>query len=1579
VPGRPHTWLRWIRIVSLLVLSGREGWTQSVSAPAAGKYAANTSNQSASGFVVSWPNTTDILYGTIYIDNPPSGTTLNFSSTPSGLTAATGYTLSTGSFTTMAFTGNVTNFNAALNTLRVSTGGTNGNFTIVVTATANPANTYYNPRNGHWYRYVLGKPTISGDAGFNQLKSTAASTTFKGKNGYLVSLTDSSEHSFVQNNVPGKDILIGLTDFGSEGNWRWDQGPDSGTVIRTANGGTILQQAGQSAGSPNVAGKYNNWCSGEPNDWGPGEDYAVTKWNNGSCWNDYGPAATYDWGSIEGYVIEFGTSASAADQNWSEFYRASVAHYSSTATNLGVTTSAAGAASGVAFTTQPVIQLRDASNGAVSQSGVVVTITVSAGPTLLGTTTATTNASGVATFSGLSLTGTAGTYTLTYSATGLTSATQSITLTAGAASQVVLTRQPVGGASGGALATQPLVAIRDAQGNTVTSSTAAVTVAIGSGAGGTLGGTTTVNAVSGVATFSNVTLAAMVGTNYTLSFTSGALSSATSSTVTVTAGSANKLAFSTQPVGGPSGQYLATQPVVVIQDAQGNTVTSSTANVTLSFGTNAGGTGVLGGSVTVAAVAGVATFTSVAVHKAAAGYTLVAASSSLSSATSSAFTVSTPLTLPSADVIDYKSRSAGAAPTTKTGAAYAAEVASLIAVAPTTGFCDKALTSSGLTQNATQCPSGVNGEFMIRLRTIFTPTPQLIGARLWVRVRGDFGRGAVLQVDGTEKLFRESIEDDWNAWQLSSATTLSSGSKSIEWMGFERCCDGGVAMEWSTDSLEWAVAQSTVTVTQVTLDAPSDLTSGGARATYTVSRRDAGGNLASPASAQTVYLTATGGTFYSALSGGTTVTSVVIASGQSQATVFFGATVAGSYTVTASDASPANGATGLVDATDGIVVNAGAAATLALTTNAAGAASGAAFTTQPVVAIRDAAGNTVTSDNSTVVTLTVSAGGTVVGTATVNAVTGVATFTNAGLSGTAGTAYTLTYAATGLTSATQSVTPTAGAASQLVLTTQPVAGVSGTVLTTQPVVAIRDAQGNTVTTSSAPVKVVIATGAGGTLGGTTTVNAVDGVSTFSDLTLAGTVGTTYTLAFTSGALTAATSGTITLVGELPSAPTAVTVQALDKAVEVTWTRPIREGTAPIAEYVIEYSTDGVNWATVSPPADHSQTRIRISNLINNMVYRLRVAARSAIGRGPFATADSTAVPTAPVVPAGASTPPTLSPGVASVIVNGSAQASTVRVVEDSVVQVANNDFSMTMVALDDARRARTVDTGTGTLRLEQGAQVQVAGRGFLPGTVVTVWLFSEPRRLGQILVRGDGTYEDRMPVPIDIQLGEHTLQANGVDQSQAERSVSLGVRLDEPADIVANAPSDVDAAPLDGGAQLTWVPPVYAGGDPVRSYVVQLSRDGGTTWTDTLSVAAGDPSPVAQVTGLTNGTSYRFRVIAVNATGRSAPSAASPVVTPFKPTPLLRIAIVTSTATPAMGDTVTFRVTVRNEGTGAARNTVVPLPDEPRFTRISGTATQGAVDLVAGRWSVGTVAINGEAVLTLRVVVRKGSDPQGVR
>ena len=203
---------------------------------------------------------------------------------------------------------------------------------------------------------------------------------------------------------------------------------------------------------------------------------------------------------------------------------------------------------------------------------------------------------------------------------------------------------------------------------------------------------------------------------------------------------------------------------------------------------------------------------------------------------------------------------------------------------------------------------------------------------------------------------------------------------------------------------------------------------------------------------------------------------------------------------------------------------------ISITTPAAGAASGAPFTTQPVVAIQNVAGNTVTSATN-VVTMTVSAGATVLGTATATASIGVATFSNVGLSGKAGTTYTLTFATGSLASATQAITPTVGAATQLVLTTHAAGAANGAALgrglafVTQPMVQIQDVAGNVVTTAKHVVTMAVSMG--GTVVGTAIVTAIGGTATFTNVGISGTPGTNYTLTFSATSLTAATQSLVT--------------------------------------------------------------------------------------------------------------------------------------------------------------------------------------------------------------------------------------------------------------------------------------------------------------------------------------------------------------------------------------------------------------------------------------------------------------------
>ena len=123
-----------------------------------------------------------------------------------------------------------------------------------------------------------------------------------------------------------------------------------------------------------------------------------------------------------------------------------------------------------------------------------------------------------------------------------------------------------------AFGTQPKVTVQDAFGNTVTSDTSSVTLAIGTNPGtGTLSGTKTVSAVNGVATFSGLSID-QSGNGYRLVATDGGLTGATSNTFNITVGSAAKLAFTTQPGGGTAASAWAQQPVVTVQDAGGNTV-----------------------------------------------------------------------------------------------------------------------------------------------------------------------------------------------------------------------------------------------------------------------------------------------------------------------------------------------------------------------------------------------------------------------------------------------------------------------------------------------------------------------------------------------------------------------------------------------------------------------------------------------------------------------------------------------------------------------------------------------------------------------------------------------------------------------------------------------------------------------------------------------------------------------------------------------------------------------------------------------------------------------------------------------
>src|SRR5439155_1512878 len=335
--------------------------------------------------------------------------------------------------------------------------------------------------------------------------------------------------------------------------------------------------------------------------------------------------------------------------------------YTLTAAATGLTTASStafnvtpGTASQLVFTVEPTTSTAAAAitpsvqvtaqdpqgNTATAFTGnVTVALGANPGGRALSGTTTVAAAGGVATFAGLSINRPGTGYTLAAATNGIaTKLSTAFNVAAGTATQLVFTVQPSAVTAGAAITPPVQVTAEDGLGNTDPTFTGNVTVALGANpGGGALSGTTTVTAVSGVATLASLSVN-KVGTGYTLTAAATGLPTQPSAAFNVTPGAAAQLVFSVEPSNATAGATIAPTVQVTAQDAQGNTATQFSGSVTVALGTNLGG-GTLSGTMTIAAVGGVAAFNNLSIDKAGTGYTLAATATGLSPATSAAFNV----------------------------------------------------------------------------------------------------------------------------------------------------------------------------------------------------------------------------------------------------------------------------------------------------------------------------------------------------------------------------------------------------------------------------------------------------------------------------------------------------------------------------------------------------------------------------------------------------------------------------------------------------------------------------------------------------------------------------------------------------------------------------------------------------------------------------------------------------------------------------------------------------------------------------------------------------------------------------
>lgn len=116
-------------------------------------------------------------------------------------------------------------------------------------------------------------------------------------------------------------------------------------------------------------------------------------------------------------------------------------------------------------------------------------------------------------------------------------------------------------------------------------------------------------------------------------------------------------------------------------------------------------------------------------------------------------------------------------------------------------------------------------------------------------------------------------------------------------------------------------------------------------------------------------------------------------------------------------------------------------------------------------------------------------------------------------------------------------------------------------------------------------------------------------------------------------------------------------------------------------------------------------------------------------------------------------------------------------INGQVVTVSDETGYRLAVAAVDESGAPMPVAADGALIVRRDHYISINGQGLRPNSVAVAWVFSEPRRLGDVPVAADGSFSAQFSVPEGLPEGDHTTQVNGVDVDGGMRSFNLAIEV----------------------------------------------------------------------------------------------------------------------------------------------------------------------------------------------------------
>jgi len=164
--------------------------------------------------------------------------------------------------------------------------------------------------------------------------------------------------------------------------------------------------------------------------------------------------------------------------------------------------------------------------------------------------------------------------------------------------------------------------------------------------------------------------------------------------------------------------------------------------------------------------------------------------------------------------------------------------------------------------------------------------------------------------------------------------------------------------------------------------------------------------------------------------------------------------------------------------------------------------------------------------------------------------------------------------------------------------------------------------------------------------------------------------------------------------------------------------------------------------------------------------------------------------------------PELAPSESIAYENGSpVEIQLVKTDNENGYQLIGDGWQVALEATDTSGEPLRLDD-SGNIILNQDRFVQFSGSGFAPGSIVKVWLFSDPTELSDVIADTSGNFLGQAQLPEAIPTGEHTVQLNGLTQDGQLRSVSLGVVVQPDLIVAPAAPVGFD---LTGLMNFLWL------------------------------------------------------------------------------------------------------------------------------------------------------------------------------